>query len=71
MSKQNEPALKKKKIYYYYSLIFEVEFEYDNDTVLFAFSQPYTYTQIMREILSLEQQIQPQDKSLVKPVQVK
>jgi len=36
-------------------LIFEVEFEYDNDTVFFAFSQPYTYTQIMREIFSVEQ----------------
>ena len=49
-----QSPLKKKRIYYYYSLIFEVEFEYDNDTVFFAFSQPYTYTQIMRDLLALE-----------------
>lgn len=36
--------LKKKRIFYYYALVFEVEFEYDYDTVYFAFSQPYTYT---------------------------
>lgn len=37
-AKDQQPQLKKKRIYYYYSLIFEVDFEYDNDTVYFAFS---------------------------------
>jgi hypothetical protein len=30
--------LKKKRIFYYYALVFEVEFEYDDDIVFFAFS---------------------------------
>ena len=41
---QNNNPLRKKRTFYYYSLVFEVEFEFDNDTVQFAFSQPYTYT---------------------------
>lgn len=30
--------LRKKRIFYYYALVFEVEFEFDYDTVYFAFS---------------------------------
>lgn len=47
-------VLKKKRVFYYYSLVFEFEFEHDHDTVYFAFSQPYTYTQIVRDVLTLE-----------------
>ena len=37
-------SLKKKRKFFYYSLVFEVRFEHDDDTVFFAFSQPYTYS---------------------------
>lgn len=37
-------SLKKKRKFYYYSLVFEVRFDHDDDTVFFAFSQPYTYS---------------------------
>lgn len=56
----------KRKTFYYYALVFEVEFEFDDDTVYFAFSQQYTYTQIMREILSIEAQAMPEDKSQIR-----
>jgi hypothetical protein len=48
-------TLKKKKVFYYYSLVFDFEFEHDQDTVYFAFSQPYTYSQIVRDFLTIEQ----------------
>jgi hypothetical protein len=35
-------------------MAFEVEFEHDDDTVYFAFSIPYTYTQILRDLYQLE-----------------
>ena len=35
--------LKKKRKFYYYALVFDVEFENDDDVVYFAFSQPYSY----------------------------
>ena len=35
---QQNTILKKKRTYYYYSLDFDVEFDYDDDTVYFAFS---------------------------------
>ena len=37
-------SIKKKRKFYYYSLVFEVRFDHDDDTVFFAFSQPYTYS---------------------------
>ena len=37
-------SLKKKRKFFYYSLVFEVRFDHDDDTVFFAFSQPYTYS---------------------------
>ena len=36
-----------------------MEFEYDNDSVFFAFSHPYTYTQILRDIFEKEIEIRP------------
>ena len=50
-------SLKKKKRFYYYALVFNVEFEHDDDTVFFAFSQPYPYTQILTEIMQVEDEI--------------
>ena len=37
-------SIKKKRKFFYYSLVFEVRFDHDDDTVFFAFSQPYTYS---------------------------
>lgn len=42
--KEQLASLKKKRKFFYYSLVFEVEFEHDDDIAYFAFSQPYTYT---------------------------
>ena len=58
-NKEQASSLKKKRKFYYYSLVFEVQFEHDDDIVFFAFSQPYTYTQAITEILKKEEQIQP------------
>lgn len=30
----------------YYTLTFTYRFEHDNDTLFFAYSQPYTYTDL-------------------------
>ena len=56
-------SLKKKRKFYYYALVFEVRFEHDDDTVFFAFSQPYTYSQVMADILEKEETLQPEAKS--------
>ena len=61
-------SLKKKRKFYYYSLVFEVRFEHDDDTVFFAFSQPYTYSQVMADILDKEETLQPETKSDVQLV---
>lgn len=34
----------KKKRRYFYCLTFEVEFDFDEDVVYFAYSTPYTYS---------------------------
>jgi len=52
-------SIKKKRIFYYYSLVFEVEFQHDNDSVCFAFSHPYTYTQILKDIFEKEAELKP------------
>jgi len=38
----------------YYTLSFTYTFQYDNDTVSFAFSEPYTYTQLQRFLTSIK-----------------
>ena len=52
-------SLKKKRKFYYYSLVFEVRFDHDDDIVFFAFSQPYTYSQVVAEILEKEDTLKP------------
>jgi len=52
-------SIKKKRVFYYYSLVFDVEFQYDNDSVCFAFSHPYTYTQILKDIFEKEIELKP------------
>ena len=59
LSKDIVNSLKKKRKFFYYSLVFEVRFEHDDDTVFFAFSQPYTYSQTMSEVLEKEEQLRP------------
>ena len=44
LSKDIVNSIKKKRKFFYYSLVFEVRFDHDDDTVFFAFSQPYTYS---------------------------
>jgi len=51
--------LKKKRKFYYYALEFEVEFEHDEDVVYFAFSQPYSYSQIVSDLLEKEDELKP------------
>lgn len=46
--------IKKKRKFYYYALVFDYEFENDDDIVYFAFSQPYSYSQIVSDFLDKE-----------------
>lgn len=39
-------SIKRKQAGHYYTLTFSVQFEHDNDTVYFAHSYPYTYTDL-------------------------
>ena len=39
----------------YYALTFSYTFEYSHDTVSFAFSQPYTYTDLQEDLSLLEE----------------
>lgn len=41
----------------FFSCEFEYEFEYDNDTVWFATSIPYTYSMLLKYIKSIEENI--------------
>ena len=38
LSKDIVNSIKKKRKFFYYSLVFEVRFDHDDDTVFFAFS---------------------------------
>ncbi len=38
----------------YYTFTFTYKFEYDQDTVFFAYSQPYSYTDLMDDITEIE-----------------
>jgi cytosolic carboxypeptidase protein 2/3 len=38
----------------YYTLTFTYEFEYENDAVYFAYSVPYTYTDLLDDIVAIE-----------------
>lgn len=42
---------------FYYCLTFTIEFEFENDTVYIAYSNPYPYSSIISNILSLEMQL--------------
>ena len=47
-------SIKKRTAGHYYTLTFSVNFEYDNDTVYFAHSYPYTFSDLQRYLLKLE-----------------
>jgi cytosolic carboxypeptidase protein 2/3 len=38
----------------YYTLTFTYDFDYDNDSVFFAYSVPYTYTDLLDDIVAIE-----------------
>jgi cytosolic carboxypeptidase protein 2/3 len=38
----------------YYTLTFTHEFEYSNDSVFFAYSVPYTYSDLLDDLMSIE-----------------
>ena len=63
----NKKSPKKRKPQYYYALQFDVTFTHNNDSVYFAYSLPYTLTEMTELILNKEQQIQfvpPQDEEI-------
>ena len=60
--------MKKKRKFYYYALVFEVEFENDEDIVYFAFSEPYSYGKVLSEIFDKEEQIRPSSQSMISSV---
>jgi cytosolic carboxypeptidase protein 2/3 len=39
---------------FYYTLTWEYEFEFDNDTVYFSYCLPFTYTDLRNDIMALE-----------------
>lgn len=41
---------KRKRTVYFYSLLFDVDFKTPNESVYFAFSEPYTYSQIAQDL---------------------
>ena len=43
MTKKNKPK-------FFFTLTFTYTFEYDNDNVFFAYSCPYTYSQLQKDI---------------------
>lgn len=52
MGIQNSNTKKRRR--YFYCLTFQVEFEYQDDSVYFAYSTPYTYSQMYLELLRKE-----------------
>ena len=43
---------------YFYQMNFELEFPYANDTVYLAYSQPYTYSQILAHMFEIENKLE-------------
>eukprot|EP00347_Sterkiella_histriomuscorum_P002278 403368770 len=56
LPQSNQHNVKRRKRYFY-CLTFQVEFDYDDDVVYFAYSTPYPYSKIYLEMLQFEQQI--------------
>lgn len=48
---------KKRKAQYYYALQFEVQFQHNNDSVQFAYSLPYTLTDMTEMIFDKEAEL--------------
>tara|TARA_B110000305_G_C18875040_1_gene374880 strand:- start:205 stop:447 length:243 start_codon:yes stop_codon:yes gene_type:complete len=46
-------------VFYYYALRFQYEFENDDDSVYFAFSEPITYTEILDDLHTKEKFLMP------------
>ena len=55
-------SIKKKQAGCYYTLTFSLQFDYDGDTVYFAHSYPYTYTDLCRYLSKLESDPQAKNR---------
>jgi hypothetical protein len=53
-TRNNIPRNSTSKLSYYYTLSFTYSFEYDQDTVFFAYSEPYTYSRCISFINNLQ-----------------
>ena len=38
----------------YYTLTFTYDFEYDDDTVFFAYCYPYTYSDLVEDLIAID-----------------
>jgi hypothetical protein len=47
----------RKRRRYFYCLTFQVDFEYEDDVVYFAYSTPYPYSQMYINMLNLENEL--------------
>lgn len=56
---QKEGKPKKRRVFYYYSLQFKYQFEFENDTVYFAFSKPCPYSEILEDLHRKEKILMP------------
>ena len=55
-------SIKKKTSGHYYTLTFSVKFDHDDDTVYFAHSYPYTYSDLQRYLDDLEKDPQARNR---------
>ena len=49
--------MNRKKKRYFYCLTFKVEFEYERDSVYFAYANPYSYSKIIRTMIENEKRL--------------
>jgi len=54
--------MKRKGAFHYYTLTFSVQFQHDYDTVYFAHSYPYTYSDLIRYLAKIEADPRTRDK---------
>ena len=55
-------SIKRKGSFHYYTLTFSVKFPHDYDTVYFAHSYPYTYSDLRRYLAKIESDPRTKDK---------
>jgi cytosolic carboxypeptidase protein 2/3 len=55
-------SMKRKGQFHYYTLTFAVTFQHDYDTVYFAHSYPYTFSDLQRYLAKIEKDPRTKDK---------